>query len=178
MEKIISFLKDLWEIIFFSMTNKNDAVPEVLPIPPTPESQTTPITQNTPKQSLLEVFCLGIKSREGYIAPCPQYPRGTPAWRNNNPGNVRYSPVGYARIYGKVDTDLSGFAIFKDYDTGWLYLQNLVKDKIKKNPTWTFLDFFKNYAPSSDGNDPLSYANEVCAKVGLPVNSKIALLLE
>jgi hypothetical protein len=125
--------------------------PVVPPAAPTPPPA---------KQSKLEAFCLAIRTHEGW-AP------GSRSWRNNNPGNCRYSTVGYASVYGKVLRDAQGFAIFKDYATGWLYLNNLVREKIKAHPQWTLLQFFNNYAPAADQNDPTAYAAAVGRQLGV-----------
>lgn len=118
----------------------------------------------------LQKFCLAIKAHEGWFP-------GSRSQRNNNPGNCRYSSVGYAAIYGEVKRDAQNFAIFKDYATGYLYLQNLVKDKVKKHPTWNFYDFFNVYAPDSDGNDSKAYAKVVAAKLSVPPTTILSTLL-
>jgi hypothetical protein len=56
---------------------------------------------------------------------------------------------------------------FKDYVTGCLYLQNLIREKIKAHPQWTLLQFFKNYAPAEDNNDPTAYAAAVGKRLGV-----------
>lgn len=121
--------------------------------------------------SLLDTFCEAIKFREG----------ANPAI--NNPGNCKYYYGGYLPLYGDVKRSQGGFAIFSTYELGWLYLENLVKEIIKTHPTLTFYTFFagdgewKGYSPANDGNDPVSYSNQVAGKVGLPVNSLVAQIL-
>ena len=106
------------------------------------------------KAVLLEKMCLAIKTHEGWF-------KNSRSQRNNNPGNTKYSSVGYLAKYGKVKMDKDGFAIFPTYELGWLYLNNLVLEKAKKHPTWSLSTFFKEYAPSSDNNDPARYASLV-----------------
>lgn len=77
---------------------------------------------------------------------------------NNNPGNCRCSPVGYAPMYGKVKCSSHGFAIFPTKELGRTYLENLVHHRVNLHPNWSFYDFFSNYAPSNDGNNPKHYA--------------------
>lgn len=122
------------------------------------------------KKDNLHKFCLAIKTHEGWFP-------GSRSQRNNNPGNARYSSVGYLPIYGKVGRDKDNFAIFKDYATGWLYLNNLVKEKIKKNPSWNFYQFFSNYAPDSDGNNSKNYAEIVANKVGVSPHTILSTIL-
>ncbi len=108
-----------------------------------------------PPTATLEVMCKAIKDMEG----------ANPA--NNNPGNCRYFYGGYHPMYEPVGRSKGGFAIFPTYELGWLYLKNTVKGKIKNHPTWTLLDFFNNYAPESDGNNPTHYAAFVAKRLGV-----------
>ena len=54
-----------------------------------------------------------IQEHEGWTAPHQGLPRGSVAYRNNNPGNLKY--VGQRSAIGK---DERGFAIFPSYDSG------------------------------------------------------------
>jgi len=127
-------------------------------------------------------FCLAIQKREGFFKPGEnaKYPRGTPAWRNNNPGNIKNGP--FARNCGGIGQDELGFAVFPTYEKGFAALKLLVtnaatgKSDIYK-PTDTILQFFKKYAPAEDDNDPLSYATEVALKLGVPISFKIQHLV-
>ena len=99
---------------------------------------------------------------------------GMRAFRNNNPGNFRYSAVGYAPVYGAVERDKDGFAIFPTKDKGWLYLRNFLltlakgqsvtynfaakKLKLKNCSELTLTQMMRTYAPSEDHNDPDAYA--------------------
>jgi hypothetical protein len=46
-------------------------------------------------------------------------------------------------------------------------LRNLVRELCKAHPQRTVLDFLHSYAPASDGNEPMSYATAVTAKLGV-----------
>jgi hypothetical protein len=104
-----SFVK--WVVSYISWLFKTDEpAPEQAPTPPmspveAPVAPPAPPTPAPPKQSLLEAFCLAIRTHEGWFA-------GSRSQKNNNPGNCRYSSVGYASIYGKVGKDAQGFAVF------------------------------------------------------------------
>lgn len=160
---LLTYLPQLFKIAF------PDSSPTVPPAPQLPpEAPVKPVvapftpqpSPTTPARTApLETFCLAIRSREGWFP-------GSRSFKNNNPGNCRYSSVGYAAVYHPVLRDKDGFAIFKDYATGWLYLQNLVRELAKEHPTWSVLDFFNTYSPAADANDPVSYAKEVAAKLG------------
>lgn len=131
--------------------------PQPVPVPP------------TPKTNLLEAFCTAIRDFEG--GP------GDRNYRNNNPGNCRYSSVGYDPSYGNVGRDPQNFAIFKDYETGFRYLKNLVKEKIEASPNEDMYAFFANYAPSTDGNNPRLYALHVAKQIGVLVDTPVKNLL-
>lgn len=148
LEKLVKILSDLLK----GNESKLPPIKEVYPNPLMP-----------PK---LEKFCEAIKLHEGFW-------KGTRSERNNNPGNTKYSPVGYLPQYGIVRVDEQGFAVFSSYKIGMEYLQNLVLKKSKSHPNWDFFDFFKNYAPASDNNDPKRYAEVVAFACGVPPTSKV-----
>jgi hypothetical protein len=123
----------------------------------------------------LDVFCEAIKEYEGYYKPNenPKYPKGSLSYRNNNPGNCRCSPVGYKAIYGNV-LCVNRFAKFETYEKGMLYLKNLVLNTAKSNPNWSIYDYFAlKHAPSTDNNDPESYAEFVAKKCGVTKEAKL-----
>jgi len=138
----------------------NSETPETTS-PPLNPPQIEPQSLPEPSKATLTNLCRAIEIMEG----------SNPAI--HNPGNCRYSQEGYAAIYGHVGKTPAGFAIFKDYATGWLYLQNLIRLKRKNHPNWTLLDLFKNYAPQADDNDPVHYASFVAKRMG--VNSDFQL---
>lgn len=122
------------------------------------------ITQKT----RLDTWCLSIKDMEGYIAPCAKYPIGTPAWRNNNPGNIRSG---------------NSFIKFSTYQDGYNALRNLLiractgQSKVY-NANGTLYDFYALYAPTSDSNDPRGYAEKVAHDMGCTVDTIIKTLLQ
>lgn len=119
----------------------------------------------------LDSLCNAIKVYEGWF-------EGSRSFRNNNPGNCKFSPVGYLPKYGEVKRDKDNFAIFSSYEIGWEYLQNLVKEKCKKHPDWNLVSFFKEYAPDNDGNNSTNYASWVAKRMGVsPFTFKLRELL-
>lgn len=50
---------------------------------------------------------------------------GSPAWRNSNPGNIR-SLGDFAKENGSIG-EVSGFAVFPDYETGRRALSRLLR---------------------------------------------------
>lgn len=117
----------------------------------------------------LEALCDAIKSHEGW------YPFSR-SWRNNNPGNLCYS-----RFMLGTDGKL---AIFSSFTSGWLALWYDVYSKCKGNtvtglgPTSTLLQFFNVWAPKSDGNDPVAYAQTVATKLGIPISTQLNYFLQ
>ncbi len=125
----------------------------------------------------IDLWALAIKDREGFIPPCAQYPRGTPAWRNNNPGNIEW--------YGQRNATSNGrFAHYNTYQDGYNDLKTLLIRACTGqhrlyNPNGTLTQFFagippfkpfSGYSPASDGNDPISYGKEVAQKMGVDAN--------
>lgn len=138
---------------------------------PTPNPQSEPVQPQPTKaqRDLLQEFCDAIAIYEGGPHDLNH--------RNNNPGNTRFYPVGYAATYGVVKKDQNGFAIFKDWETGMRYLKNMIRLRIEHFPNQTIEQFMERYAPSSDGNDPLAYAAFICKHIGLSPHQPISQLL-
>lgn len=129
---------------------------DVHPITPIIATQMPPQTMQTAAPTL-DDFCTAIRDYEG--SP------GDANYKNNNPGNCRFSTVGYLLKYEPVKESPDGFAIFTSYAIGWMYLENLVKSKVELNPSYTILSFIQNYAPSSDGNNPTAYAQFIATQL-------------
>lgn len=160
-----------------SITLPPNVVTEQPPVAPVRPSQ-----PSLPPKPLLRTFGLAIKSREGFFAAGenPKYPKGTPSWRNNNPGNIKMG--GFARNCGAIGQDVHGFAQFPNLAKGQAALELLVRNAATGEsyiykPTDTILQFFKKYAPAEDSNDPLSYATEVALKLGVPISFQIQHLV-
>lgn len=164
-------------------------------VQPEPTPSTTPPTKLL--ASRLTHFCLAIQSREGYYGPnqLAGYPHGTPAYINNNPGNCRW-PFGKPYPGKATGVDKSDFLIFPTYADGLEYLMAITtqvckgtasisgayqsgarKLGLKDCSELTIQQYFVIRDPSSDNNDPLSYAKEVAAKVNLPITAQMKELL-
>jgi len=129
------------------------------------------------EQDKIDIWCQAIKSREGYFAPGENslYKHGTPAWHNNNPGNLKWANQKKAYKDG-------AFAHFETYQDGYDALRTLLikacTDQISfYDSNGSLLKFYQTYAPSSDNNDPSSYAKEVAGKLGVPVETPIKNLI-
>lgn len=112
-------------------------------------------------QSFLERVAIAIQSFEGYFP-------GSRAFRNNNPGNLKWAS--WEKATGK---DKDGFAVYATFDDGWSDLLTLLGRRATQHPEWSLLDLFNSYAPATDNNDPLGYASFVAQQTGLDVNTKL-----
>jgi hypothetical protein len=154
-------------LAFFVSAKISRKTPQNAPILPEP-SNPPPMPKKpvyeppSAPQTMLERFCHAIAQYEG----------ANPA--NNNPGNCRCSPVGYLPKYGHVTCNPHNFAVFPTYELGWEYLTQLVYHRALAHPKWTILDFFSNYAPTSDGNAPAPYADFVAKACGVDVHKRLA----
>ena len=97
------------------------------------------------------------------------YAGGTPAWRNNNPGNLKTGP--FTRDHGAISGRREKFAIFPDYETGRKALVALLK--IPKYQAKTIGECVKPYAPKSDGNNPVRYRKLIKRFTSLDLNRKM-----
>ena len=103
----------------------------------------------------------------------PQAGDGSRAWRNNNPGNIKFGSL--AQRMGATGADAGGFARFTSYEAGRKAQEDLLfnsagyKDK-------TIKDAIARWAPSSDGNDPAGYAGILAKAAGVGVDAPLASL--
>lgn len=83
------------------------------------------------------------------------------ATQNNNPGNLRnWNP--------NLPKDSRGFDIFPTYQDGLDALQKQIALQVNRGQN--LFDFFAQYAPSSDGNNQVLYAQHVASWTGLDPN--------
>ncbi len=92
---------------------------------------------------------------------------GSLTWRANNPGALRNSD--FTRRMGAIGVTTNGFAIFPTPEVGRRANVALLKtDKYQKK---TLAETIHAYAPSSDGNNPASYAARLARAIGVSVNT-------
>jgi murein DD-endopeptidase MepM/ murein hydrolase activator NlpD len=96
---------------------------------------------------------------------------GSYAWLNNNPGNITGQPGGpdFGQYPGKFNWH--NFLIFPTWGDGWYAIAKLLRSNLYKN--LSILEAFKKYAPESDGNNPVAYANSVAAALGISVSTRV-----
>lgn len=107
----------------------------------------------------LTAVATAIQTQEGF------YP-GSLAYTNNNPGNLM--AVGQANC----TPTASGFCSFPTYADGWAALLNQIS--LDASRGMTISQFTASYAPASAGNDPVTYANNIGAAVGLPPSASLS----
>jgi murein DD-endopeptidase MepM/ murein hydrolase activator NlpD len=115
-----------------------------------------------------------------YVIHADEIARGRPhmrnhggsfAWLNNNPGNLTGRPGGpdYGQYPGKFNWH--NFMVFPSWSAGY----DAIALRLRK-PDFidlSILDAFKKYAPESDGNRPVEYANAVAAALGVSVATRV-----
>lgn len=111
-----------------------------------------------------------IQTHEGYYA-------GSPAYVNNNPGNLVY--VGQAGA----TAGSGGFARFSSYDAGLAALKNQITLDASRgtdaagNPINTVSDLINSWAPASDPrNDTPAYIAAVAAQTGFDPDAPLSSL--
>src|SRR5215831_12367167 len=113
-----------------------------------------------------------------YVIHADEIARGRPhmrnyegsfSWLDNNPGNITGRPGGpdFGQYPGKFNWH--NFLIFPTWAAGYDAIAMLLRSPSYVN--LSILDAFKKYAPASDGNDPVAYANSVAAALGIPVST-------
>lgn len=138
-------------------------------------NQVQTAAQASPAPSKLFQFADSIATYEGGHTP------GDRAFRNNNPLDYRW-PFGGALPHFATGTDSGNFLIFDTWEHGFDFGQQNIKNaclglsEVYK-PTDTIEQFFAKFAPESDGNAPLAYAQWVCKKVGINLLDPISILL-
>lgn len=125
------------------------------------------IIRESDKEDRVYILAKAIESFEGFYA-------GSVSQRNNNPGNLRYSPM----QSGKKD----GFAYFDTYDKGLealMYQIALAAEGKSRSyrSDMTLLEFFNTYAPSSDNNQPSVYYNFIIKETGFDRTMKLSQLI-
>lgn len=108
--------------------------------------------------TLVDSMAASIQQMEGYIAPNAQYPNGSLAYQNNNPGNLRFANQPGAT------QGAGGFAKFPSYSAGYTALQNQIQGQISSGQNLT--QFFNQYAPPSE-NNTTNYISTVAGQVGV-----------
>lgn len=124
---------------------------------------------------MIEAWAKAIQKHEGYFP-------GSRSYRNNNPGNLRYTSYTNSLGANKGQDD-NRFVIYKTFDIGFGALKQFITDAANGElrayrPEMTLVEFYSVYAPSGDGNYPLGYATAVAKDLGVKTSTKIKDLLD
>jgi hypothetical protein len=97
---------------------------------------------------------------------------GTLAWRNHNPGNLKFGD--FAKDNGAIGPGGGGHAVFPDYKTGRLAQKKLLFTNVRGYNTKSIQEAIATYAPSSDkGNKPKQYARYIASQLQVSLNTKL-----
>ena len=162
--------------------------------PQTTEEQSAETTQtNTPEPAIenktpiyVEAQRIGTELAISYTADDGsnlEMRDGSRAWRNNNPGNIKFSEKkdqngqNFAERHGAIgkDRNVKGFAIFPDYETGRKALESLLKTESYQKETLE--QALHRYAPKFE-NDTETYIRHVVEKTGIDRNTKLSEISE
>lgn len=132
--------------------------------PDIPEEKPAPVSES--KQIFQKVVEFGkgyliVQTNQGKI----KLSNGTLAWRNNNPGNIKYGP--FAKENGAIGEGGQDLAVFPTYEDGEAAQIKLLFGEDSSYKNLTLQQAIYKYAPTSDGNDPKEYTNFVAKKSGI-----------
>ena len=96
-----------------------------------------------------------------------RYTGGTRAWRNTNPGNLRY--YDFSKSMGAIG-GAGGFAVFPDEDAGMDALVRLLRTDTYRRRT--IGDAVRRYAPPSE-NDTARYMQRLANLTGLDLSRRV-----
>lgn len=126
----------------------------------------------------LFLCALGVMKAEGYFLPGvnPDYPEGSLSYKNNNPGNLRYSTLQVNNV--------DNFAVFDSLFIGFIAL--LYQLELYANgksgivsPDATIEAAFSHYTGLAEGSVDLdNYLSDIETETGLSRLEKISILLE
>lgn len=97
---------------------------------------------------------------------------GTLAWRNLNPGNLKYG--NFARSHGALGKGWGGHAVFPTFEAGNHAMEMLLFGGTTVYVNMSILNAIRRYAPSNDPrarNYPDQYARYVAQRTGVSVNT-------
>jgi hypothetical protein len=120
---------------------------------------------------------LAIAHHEGYFPPGVNgYENGSIAWRNKNPGNLRWSPYEIEKR--------NGFSVFESDMMGWyaLYWDIFQKahgqTRTKLNGESTVEELIRVWAPPEDNNNTEKYIESVEKNSGISRDEKLNAIFE
>ncbi len=127
----------------------------------------------TPTQTEEILPVMATESGKNVIYHMPQGNKikhidGSRSWRNNNPGNIRYS--NFTKKAGAIGK-AGGFSVFPHKDIGMKTIEALLQTD--SYYTKSIKEAISRYAPPSE-NDTAAYYNRLSKLTGLPIDKKIS----
>jgi hypothetical protein len=123
-----------------------------------------------------------VQRVEGYYPPgTPNYPNGSVAWQNNNPGNLRFAGQPGA------SAGVKGYAKFPTYADGYQALLNQIN--MQATPGYrapngttypngqTLSEFINQYAPAADSNNTSAYLSTLVQSTGYPPDTLLSTVI-
>ncbi len=96
---------------------------------------------------------------------------GTLAWRNNNPGNLKYGK--FAKSTNSIGPGQGNHAVYASMEDGKRAMWELLFTDVRDYHNKTIIRVISKYAPASDKNRPKVYAAYVAAHAEVPVTTKL-----
>ena len=90
------------------------------------------------------------------------------AFRNNNPGNIRYNP----KIRGVIGRSPDGFSMFANKWSGLAAMRRLLTGYIERGYN-DISKIINRYAPAADQNKPAQYIQFVVNRSGIPADRRL-----
>ena len=100
---------------------------------------------------------------------------GTPAWRNNNPGNIKYCDGRCINDKYAIGTD-GTFVVFPDFESGINAVKRLLRSNSYNN--LTIAATIDQYAPKDDNNNTAAYQLSIKNRTGFSLNTKMSDLTD
>jgi hypothetical protein len=149
------------------------------------ETTVKPIENPVKKHDItIGVFCLALQKTEGWYLPGSTvngiyYPKGSRAYRNNNPGCLSLRDA----MGLTTKKDDIGLAIFDNYKDGFMALKNKIQNICEGkstlySPEMTILEFCNKYSPKEiPGNHPENKAKIIAKELDVDTSFKMKYLL-
>jgi hypothetical protein len=121
--------------------------------------------------AVIDAMAAAIQNFEGWYS-------GSRSYRNNNPGNLRWSNPDTIPWAGAVGLDDADHVVFDSYESGLAALKHQLSLAFSNQSSVystsdTLYSFFQKYAEGNQG----SYAESVAAALGVSPNSTLGSLL-
>lgn len=131
----------------------------------------------------LDTLAATVQRVEGYYPPgTPNYPTGSLAYRNNNPGNLRF--------VGQPGASMGegNYAKFPSYSAGYQALLNQIQRQAApgyRSPATgqvypngqNLSEFINTYAPAADSNNPSAYLATLVQSTGYPADTLLSTVI-